>query len=285
MFKNILIPISSEYYSKYVIEKSVCIAQKFNSKITLVYIIEEKTLNQTHKIIDSYRTPLEIEETKKAIILQHKKTADNIIFNDAKFLLKDKKITYKEKTVQGEFSEAIKRELEIRDYDLIIIGFEKECLLNYRLLEDVDIPIWVESGSQGKNILAVLSNLAPNQKVPDISLEISKTLNWDLHMLYVVDTEDSVQVNENGERSEKKPKRDLLFNGQKLLDDIEKKGIRTNLVKGNLEKETIKAAESINANLIIVGREQKKRGMLGLPRKNIKRKIAEKCHYSILFIN
>ena len=44
----------------------------------------------------------------------------------------------------------------------------------------------------------------------------------------------------------------------KLANDMEKKGIHASCVTGSLEKETIKAAEKIEANLIIVGREQKK---------------------------
>jgi hypothetical protein len=56
-------------------------------------------------------------------------------------------------------------------------------------------------------------------------------------------------------------------------------------VKGSLEKETIKIAEEINACLVIVGREQKRKGALGLPVKNLKKKLAEKCEYSVLFIN
>ena len=284
MFKNILIPVSSEYYSKNVLERSVFLAEKFKSKITLIYIIEEKTLNQTHKIIDSYRTPPEIEETKKAIILRHKQTADNIIFNDAKLLFKTKKIPYKEKTMQGEFSDVIKRETNSKNHDLILMGFEKECLLNYRLLEEVDIPVWVESGHDSNKILAILSNLSPNQKVPNLSIKLSKLLNWDLQMIYIVDMEDTVQVNENGERSGKKSERDLLFFGQKFIQDLEDKGINVDLVKGSLERETIKKAEKMNAGLIIVGREQKKKGVLGVPIKNLRKKIAEKCEYSLLFI-
>ena len=44
-------------------------------------------------------------------------------------------------------------------------------------------------------------------------------------------------------------------------------------------------AEEINPNLIIIGREQKKKGILGLPIKHLKRKLAEKCKYSLLFVN
>ena len=165
------------------------------------------------------------------------------------------------------------------------MGFEKECILNYRLLDEVRIPVWIETESEGKSILAVCSNLAPNQKVPDISLKLSETLGWDLHMLYVVDIEDSVQVDEHCIRSDKKSEKALVFCGQNFVEKMKNKGINIQLVKGNLEKETTKAAESINPNLVIVGREQKKKGILGLPVKNVKRKMAEKCNYSILFVN
>ncbi|UCH71928.1 MAG: universal stress protein, partial [Thermoplasmatales archaeon] len=63
------------------------------------------------------------------------------------------------------------------------------------------------------------------------------------------------------------------------------KGINVELVKGSLERETIKLEEKINPNLIIVGREQKKKGILGLPVKHTRRKLVEKCEYSILFVH
>ena len=66
---------------------------------------------------------------------------------------------------------------------------------------------------------------------------------------------------------------------------MKNKGVNVQLVKGSLEKETTMAAESIKPNLIILGREQKKKGILGIPIKNIKRKMAERCKYSILFVN
>ena len=285
MFKNILIPISSEFYSKNVLRRGVFLAEKYQSKLYLLYIIEEKTLNQTDKVIKSYRTSSEIEETKKELISFQKQTADSIIFEDANQLLQDKKIPFEEKIVEGEFSEVVEKELGKNQYDLILMGFEKECLLHYRLLEEVSIPIWIEGEGESNKILAVCSNLAPNQKVPDISVKLSESLRWNLHMLYVVDIEDSVQVDEQGYRSDKKPERDLLFKGQQFVEEMKNKKIASQLVKGSLEKETILAAEEINAGLIIIGREQKEKGLLGIPVKNLKRKMAEKCKYSILFIN
>lgn len=285
MFENILIPVSSEFYEKEVLERSIFLAEKFKSTINLVYIIEEKTLDQTDKLTHDYRTYFERSETKKEIIRKHIHTADNIIFEDAKFFFKDRDIPLEEKIIEGEFSKVVKSETNKKIYDLILMGFEKECILNYRLFDEVNMPIWVESGSKSNFILAVCSNLAPNRKVPLISIELAKSLGWELHMLYVVDTEDSVEVDGTGRRSNRKTEKELVFRGENFIEQMRKKGINVSLVKGSLEKETVKAADALKAGLVIIGREQKKKGVLGLPTKSVKRKMAEKCKYSILFIN
>ena len=285
MFENILIPISSEFYSKDVLKRSVFLSKKFGSKINLVYIIEEKTLDQADRISDAYRTQYERNEMKHEIIKTQKLAADSIVFNDAKFYFKKSNISFSEKIIEGEFSKVVKREMRKQDYDLILMGFEKGCMLKYRLLDEIDIPVWVEAEGRGKSILAICSNLAPNQQVPNVSVKLSKALGWRLNMLYVVDVEDSVQVDANCSRSDKRSEKDLIFSAQNFVSLMKKKGADVSLVKGSLEKETAKAAESINPNLVIVGREQKKKGTLGLPIKNVKRKMAEKCKYSILFLN
>ena len=285
MFKNVLIPISSEFYNKNVLERGFSLAEKFKSKINLIYIIEEKTLNQTDRLTNSYRTPYEIAETKKEIIREQKMAADNIIFDDAKHFFNNKRIPFDSKIYQGEFSRVIKNELKNKDYDLILMGFNKECILHYRLFDEANTPIWVVNKNDGKSILAVCSNLAPNIKVPDISLKLSKLLNLELNMIYVIDIEDSVQVDEKIKRSDKKTEKDLMFIAQGFLQKMEEKGIKVLLLKGSFEKELIKATEKFNPRIVIIGREQKKKGFLGLPVKDLKRKIVEKCNYSILYLN
>ena len=285
MFKNILIPISSEFYQKEVFQIGAFLAEKFGSTITLVFIIEEKTLDRADKLSDTYRSHYDREETKKEMISKYIHTADSIIFDDAALYFKKKNITFEDEIIEGEFSNVIKSQINKKKHDLVIMGFEKECLLNYRLLDDVNIPIWIESGHNDKNILAVCSNLAPNQKVPDISQKLSEALQWDLNMLYIVDTKDAVEVDTTGKRSERKTEKDLMTKGQHFVDIMKKKGINVTLVKGSLEKETTKAANKIGPKLIILGREQKKRSVLGIPAKSVKKKMAEKCRYSLLFMN
>jgi hypothetical protein len=242
-------------------------------------------LDQTDKRSDVLRTHFSRDETKKEIIRKRIHTADKIVFDDAKFFFKDRNIPFQEKIVEGEFSTVVKNVIERQHHDLILMSFRKDCLLNYRLLEEVDTSIWIESKKQDQSILAVCSNLAPNQKVPQVSMKLAQLLGWDLHMLYVVDVLDNVVVDAAGRRSERKSTDELIAKGERFVNTMTKKGINTHMVTGGLERETAKAAKQIGANLIIVGREKKKH-ILGLPVvKSTKRKLAEKCKYSILFVN
>ena len=267
-------------------ERSITLAEHFQSTVNLLYIIEEKTLNQTDKLSDAYRTCYDRTETKKEIIKEHIQTADKIIFDKAKSFYENKEIPSKVEIVEGEFSSVIQREIKKNNYDLILMGFEKECLLKYRLLDEVNIPIWIESGRPIRSFLAVCSNLAPNKRVPEFSLQFSKLFNWKLHMLYVVDIQDSVVVNEYGIRSERQPSLKLLDSAKEFQFDMHRHGINVEIVKGNLERETIKTAEKTGSELIIIGREKKRKNLLGLlPIKSVKRKVAEKTNFSYLFIN
>ena len=285
MFKKILVPVSSEFYSKDVFKRCIFLAEKFESTVHLVYIIEEKTLYQTNKKSDAHRTHYDRMETEHDIMNKQMQAADDIVFKDAKMLFEQEKIPFDHEVIKGEFSVVVSSELEKQKYDLIVMGYERGCMVNYRLLDDVDVPIWIEAGGYHTSILAVCSNLAPNQKVPDFSIRLAQEFGWDLHMLYVVDVEDAVEVDVNGKRSERKPKRDLLFTGQTFVEDMSQKGIDVQTVQGSLEHETIKAAQSLEAGLVIIGREQKKRGKFGLPVRKLKQKMADRCKYSILFVN
>ncbi|MEF8879139.1 MAG: universal stress protein [Candidatus Thermoplasmatota archaeon] len=285
MFKNICVPISSEYYSKEVLKRAVFLAERFDSKITLYSILEEQTLEQVAKQSSSYRTPYDRSETKKDRLIQHRKTSANIIFDDAKHLLKNKSIPYREKVVEGTFGEVIKREIDAEEYDLILMGFKKGCALDYSFFYQLDIPIWIESEHKDKSILAICSNLAPNQRVPKISMELAEKLDWKLKMLYVVDVQDSVEVDENGERSEKKPEQVLTSDAQKFIDEMKKKNIDVEMIKGNIPDETDDFADKIDAGLVVIGRMKKKKGVLGLPAGNVRQKMAGRCDHSILFVN
>jgi len=285
MFDNVLIPISSEFYSRDVLKQSISLVHTLKSKIHVMYIIEKKTLMKSEERMDSYRTSYETNVLQQAVVDDQKQMADTVVFEDAKQFLSKHNILVEENIVEGEFSDAIADELQKHDYDLILMGFGKRCSLRYRLFYQCNIPIWVVSGSEKRSILAVCSNLAPNQKVPEISKQLSQMFNWPLHLLYVVDPKDPVHVDRYGKRSAKQSLDGLIAEGSSFIKEQQKQGIQASIVVGSLEKETLKAAESHAANLIIVGREQKHHSLFDFSSKSTKRKIAENCKYSVLFVN
>lgn len=286
-FKNILIPISSEYYSKEVLRRSVKLAEKFKIKINLIYIIEEKTLNQVDKRQDSLRTQHDIDQTKKDIIDEQKKSADKIIFEQAKNYLEKNKINFTSKTIEGEFSKVIKNETDKNKYQLVLMSFAKECVLRYRLLDELKInaPVWIEEGGKAETILAICSNLAPNQKVPGFSMKLAEILDLKLQFLYIVDIEDSVEVDNKGERSEITSEKKLMYNANTFSEEIKKKGYQIKIVKGGTERQIIKAASEIKNPLIIIGRNKKRKGIFGIPIKKFKKRLVERCNDTIIFLN
>ena len=285
MFQNILVPISSEFYSKDVIKRSNFLAGTFAGKVHLLYIIENKPLDEMERRTDTHLTHYNRTETHHDVLNQQRQTADDLIFKDAKHQLNKKNIDMNTSIIQGEFSDIVAAELEKNQYDLVIMGYERGCMIDYRLINEIDIPVWIEAGGHHHSILAVCSNLAPNQKVPELSIDLAKKLDWKLRMIYVTDVEDNVEVDEQGNRSEPKPLHELLFSRQEFIEHMQEKGIVVKTVQGSLQKESIKQARKMKAGLIIIGREQKKRGKLGFPIKKVKQKMAERCKYSLLFIN
>jgi nucleotide-binding universal stress UspA family protein len=285
MFQNILVPISSEFYSKDVIKRSILLAGTFSGTVHLLYIIEEKPLDEMERHTDTHLTHYNRTETQQDVLNQQRQTADDLIFQDAQQRLHKKNINMETTIIQGEFSTIVTNEIDKNQYDLVIMGYERGSMIDYRLINDLDIPVWIEAGGYHESILAVCSNLAPNQKVPEISLNLAKKLDWELQMIYITDMEDNVKVDENGNRSSPKPLHELIFSRQEFIENMQEKGIHVKTVEGSLQRESIKAARKMKAGLVIIGREQKKRGRLGLPIRKVKQKIADRSKYSLLFIN
>ncbi|MBN1280041.1 MAG: universal stress protein [Candidatus Thermoplasmatota archaeon] len=285
MFQSILIPISSEFYPPAVFQISAELATLFNSTVTAVYITERKTLEEVERLSGTHLSFFEQQETQDHLRQEYLRQAECIVFQDAKAFFKKRNLELQTKCVEGAFGEVIQQELAHQQYDLIVMGFEKECYIDYRLLDELEVPVWVESGIRNDTLLAVCSNLAPNQKVPTMSQQLATALGKKLHILYVVDLEDPILVDETGKRLERQAKEALRDHGQRFIDEITRKGISAELVIGVLEKEIIRAANRIKPMLVIMGREKKEKGMWGFPVKNVKRKLAEHCRYSFLFVN
>jgi nucleotide-binding universal stress UspA family protein len=285
MYQKILIPISSEFFPPAVFQISALLAQASHGTVTSVYVYEKKIFDEVERLSDAYLSHYDKEETQREIRREHLRQAEQIVFESAKAFFKKRGVPLQTTCKEGRFIEIIKQEIAENNYDLIVIGFEKEYAFNYHLLSEVRIPIWVESGKGKKSILAVCSNLAPNKKVPPVSIQLASLLGWELHMIYIIDTEDTVEVDESGTRKEKKSLQELQKKAEHFVAMMKEKDIEVQLETGAFEKETLKAASKIQPGLIIIGREQKQKGLLGLPVKDSKKKVLEHCKCSLLFLN
>lgn len=281
IFRRILVPISSEYFPIEAVKRAGKLAETFGSSVEIVYIIEEKTLKKIDEVAESVNTEYEREELKREVTEEGSFMAHSLIFKEVdKFFKKEPE----KKVLEGEFTNVIKEEIRKEGITCILMGFEKECMLRYRLFEEVDIPIWVEMNG-GKNIVAgVCSNLSPNKKVPKVTFTLAKVLGYEPYIVYIVDTSDRVEVDENGKRSVKKPIEYLLRNGEKFVKKFEEEGIKTVVLHGPIEEKIGEIARKLDASLVVIGREKKRRKILGVFCREIKKEITERAGHSLLFL-
>jgi len=285
LFQNILIPVSSEHYSKQIVYRSIQLAEYFKSTVTLLYIIEERTMDQTEMLTDSYRTYYDRKETQEDFMKKQQLTATQVIFDFTAHLFEQKGIAFNHYILYGEYSDLILKEVKKRRYDLVLMGYEKQCILHNRLIKDITVPLWIEINKKHKpQILGVCSNLAPNQVLPTMSNELSKALSWELLLYYIIDKSDPIIVDVQGKRSEKKTPLELQQESTRFVEKMKEKQLNIETTIGGLEQEILKKAKRYDPALIIIGKEQKRKGALGLPYSDIKKKLVQKCKYSLLFI-
>ncbi len=281
LFKRILVPISSEYFSLKAIKRAGELAEIFGSSIEIAYIIEEKTLKKIDEVAESVKTEYKREELKKEVAIEGNSIAYSVIFEEAnKFFKKEPE----KRVIEGEFTNVIIEEAKRKKITCVLMGFERKCILRYRLFEELPLPIWVEMEGGKKTIAGICSNLSPNKKVPRVTCSIAEALEYEPYIAYIVDTSDRVEVDKEGERSSKKPIDYLLQNGEKFVKKFKEKGIKTMVLDGPIEERIGEIADKLEAGLVVVGREKKRRKILGIFFKDVKREITEKTSHSLLFL-
>jgi len=164
------------------------------------------------------------------------------------------------------------------------MGYTKEGLLKYRIFDEIAIPLWIVGRPGDRRMLAVCSNLTPNQKIPEMSQKLAQCFNWDLHLMYIVDTGEPVTFDESAQRFVKRSAPELLDAGQRFVDAMGEKGISAQLVTGGFQEITLHTAKQLNPGLVVMGQEQKRDDILGFPVKSMSHRIVEKSKYSMLFL-
>ena len=268
-------PISSEFPPKNIFGRAKKFSEIFGSKIYILYITEEKTLRKVEEVAEPFLTEEQLKKMENSIIDKNKEIAD-IIFEK----VKNKFPVFNVETTYGEFSDEIIKFSEKNDITCIITEFEKECFLNYTLFEKIKIPVWVEAGEGGKVVMGVCSNLAPNIRVPDITLKIATAFGYDSKLLYIIDIEEKAEVDERGFKKEKSLEE--LQKGAEKFAKKHEKNFRVEIAIGSIEEKVAEFAEKFNPDVIVVGREMKKRKLFC---KELKLEMIEKLKNSLLFLN
>ena len=283
LFKNILVPISSEYFSIDLIRTACFLAENFSADLSIVYIPEEETFDFIQRKTDPYRTPQDMNDVKKKLISEQRQIGKKIILKEIEKVLTPKNIEFDFTIVPGIFSHVIKEEVEQDSFDLVLMSYKKYCFVNYSVLDEIDTSIWVECGNDRKSLLVVCSNLSSNQIVVEKSMILSRFLDWDLRMMYIVDSHDGWESDDHGIKKRKKSVDELVDEARSFIDAMKENGVDVQLVQGDIEHEVLKAAKIVDPKVVVIGRGYK-RDFLGFPVKDFQQRLVGKCKYSFLFV-
>ena len=276
IFSRLLVPLSSELPSERVVHRAGMLAEKFGAQVTVIYIIEEKTLKKMEDVSRAFLTEQQRTEVERRVVDTNKMLAEDVIFKQVKPLIRN----FDKEVVVGEFSEETVKAAHISDATCIVTGYEKYCLLKYRLLDKLDIPLWIEQETGGPHVLGICSNLAPNKRVPDVTLSLAGALGYTPHLLYVVDTEEKVEVDEY-EHKRECTLAELTERAHALLTNYEGRA-ETHFSSGVLEDEIASHAHRINPDVVIIGKEMKRKRLFC---RDLKHDMVAKLHKSLLFLN
>jgi nucleotide-binding universal stress UspA family protein len=272
-----LVPISSEFSFEQIVQRAGMLSHAFNSAVMVVYIIETKTLKTMGDVAETMLTDQQLKEMGQDIVSSATDIAKQIIFERVKPVLPNCEIA----VAVGEFSEEIRRAAEKWQATCVVTGYERYCTLRYRLLEDLNLPLWVEQHpSTNPIVLGVCSNLAPNKRVPDLTIELAANLNAIPHLLYVVDIEELVEMDEQGEKHQSTTA-NLTETGQMFLRSY-RDHIHGHFSVGVLEDNIVRYTTKLNPDVVIIGHEMKRKKFLC---HELKRDIVTRMQHSLLFLN
>ncbi len=274
IFRDVLLPVSSEFFPEKAVERAAEFSRIFGSNIHVLYIIEEKTMKKMEEVLQPFLTERQRKRIEEGMERMMESVAE-IVFDSVREMLP----TLSRNVRYGEFSDVIGEFVEKNNISCILTGFEKDCFIHYRLLESISMPIWVENG-KGSRIVGVCSNLAPNVKVPPFTIKLAEAMEKDARLLYIIDTSEKVIVNEEGNKKEAGLE-EMRGEGEKFMKKYGGQ-VKVEIVEGKLEEEMAKYARKNDADVTIVGREMKRRGVLV---KELRKEMVEKSHNSILFLN
>ena len=264
MFKNILVPISSDYFPEMAIRRSKTLAEKFKGKVHFLYVVEKKTVEQMEKTGTHVLTPKLISELENDIYHTQVRNISRTVLDRTKTLMGplDGRCNYLVR--KGEFSDEIEGYLKensesFNHITCVILEYKKHSNLKYRIFENCSVPIWLERGGKIEKVFAATTSISKNKLVPSYAKQIAVSYNAVLTLKHFSVHEDDENENEI-----------------KLQKDW--KGV------SNVEKDIVRRAEEENTDLLIIGRTCKACGFFGFGTHFPKVVIAKKATMSVLIM-
>ncbi|MFQ5794373.1 MAG: universal stress protein [Candidatus Bipolaricaulia bacterium] len=280
---NILVTVSSEYFSEAAIRRAAMLNRQFEGELTLLYIIEEKMLRLIDRVSEYAMTTEERVRAERNLVKEIKGRAEGMLFERAAVITAEERSEISSWRIeQGEYTRTIQEYCKANRVDLIVMSFERATLLNYEILKWPSPSIWIEKGTAKalEKILALPSNLTLNRTLPEMAVEFARRFDAQLHIEYVVDrTHPHTMTKEGKIKKEERSEAQLIEKGEAFLRERQERyektvKLSTSLSTGRLERKAIITAREWGADLIILGRElEVERTVLGLFRRDIRRDI------------
>lgn len=266
-----MVPISSDHFPENAILRSRELSLLFGSAVHFLYVVEKKTILRMEETGRYALTPTVMKEIEKNIIWTQLEDISEAVMDRVKELMKEGSDRCSYEVCKGEFSEEIASYImgssrEGKAVDCVVIEYEKDSDLHYRILEQCTVPIWLDRGGEIGSILAATTCLSRNELVPEYGSRLGKAYGA------------SMVVRHFSAEGKVEPP-GTPMGGKKNAN-----AARDWYGATHLERAIIKEAGDMKADLIIIGRTCEARNFLWLGTHFPKVNVAKKANMNVLIM-
>ncbi|MFW3147278.1 MAG: universal stress protein [Thermoplasmatota archaeon] len=260
MFRKVLVTVPMEHFPEKALKTAGELSRRTDAKVYLSYIIEDNVFNEVSEQADHVLSDREMERFHERMVHQHRKMARKVLLPEAERVMEVKARGLS--VLTGLFSDAVQKEVTDRKMDLIIMEYDTYNLLNYRIMDRSPVPVWIaRGGGRIGKIGLFCSNLAPNERSPEVALNLRKVFKARLKTYYINDPK--------GKMDEKEPRELARSHRFKWTETAEDK----------VDSFIYSKARSEDFDLIVIGRISK-RGYF-----HLRSRFAKRTDCSVLMIH
>ena len=145
MFKRILVPISSEQTVPSSALRRACeLSLTFQSEVYVLYVIEQRRLQQLDEISEHILTYQHLDKLKKNIKEARIRDTKGQTFESIDRCCAEQCVESKNMVTIGRYSNEILKAVAKHDIELIVLEFIRSFLINFEIFEKSPVPVWVE---------------------------------------------------------------------------------------------------------------------------------------------